>query len=189
MSLRTRRIPRLAVRLAQTYRLFYPQVPMIVASRFGKDIAAMPANSCIPVSDNPPLFAVSVRKGSKTDRILKRSKIFSVNWIGFRERKIISLLSESSKSANKLDAFKIPYQEISGAPVISAAKVYVICQKKSVQEVGDHDLIVGSVTGAMASIDFDENWKFEDYQPILYLGSNFRDPFSTIPHKRRPARI
>jgi hypothetical protein len=32
----------------------------------------------------------------------------------------------------------------------------------------------------MGCLDFDENWKFENYRPILYLGSSFRDTFSTI---------
>jgi len=158
---------------------------MVIASRYRKDVAAMPANSCMPVSSDPPHFAVSVKRDLKTDQILKRSKVFSVNWIGYNDKRIITLLSKSSKSANKLDAFDIPYQEILGAPVISSAEAYAICQKKSVQKVGDHDLIVASVTGVMASIDFDENWKFEDYRPILYLGSSFQDPFTTIQLKRR----
>ena len=145
----------------------------------------MPANSCMPISDDPPLLAVSVRRGSKTNRVLKRSKTFSVNWIGFSDRKLITLLSESSKFPDKLKALKIPYQEIMSTPVISMAQAYAICERKSVQEAGDHDLTIGGLVGSMASIDFDENWKFEDYRPILYLGSNFRDPYTTIPDMRR----
>lgn len=173
-------IPKLSVNSSHAYRLFYPQVPLIVASRYGKLVAAMPANSCMPISDDPPLFAVSVRRGLKTNRILRKSKRFSVNWLGFADRSVITLLSESSNSSDKLRSFKIGYREVLGAPVLERAQAYAICERTLIERAGDHDLILGQVLGAMASLDFDEYWKFESYKPILYLGSDYRNPFTTI---------
>ncbi len=157
---------------------------MIIAARYQKLVAAMPANSCMPVSNEPPLFAVSVRKGSKTNRVLSKSKNFSINWINFSDKKLVSLLSESNKAPDKLKALEIPYAEVFDAPVLAQSQAYAICEKNSVRKVGDHDLIVGRLLGAMASLDFDENWKFKTYHPILYLGSTFPDPITTIPNRR-----
>ena len=158
---------------------------MIIAAKSGNEIAAMPANSCMPVSDNPPLIAVSARKGLKTNDVLKKSGRFSINWIDFTDKNLISLLSQSNNSQDKLKFLNIPYVEILGAPVLIRAQAYAICDVTKDEEVGDHDLFIASLIGVMASLDFDEYWKFEDYHPILYLGSDFRVPFSTIPQKRR----
>jgi flavin reductase (DIM6/NTAB) family NADH-FMN oxidoreductase RutF len=177
--MKKRIVPRLSVNLTQAYRLFYPQVPMIIACRYRTQIAAMPANSCMSVSDKPPMFAVSIRKELKTDIILKKSKNFSVNWLNFRQRKYVNQLAAKSNSLDKLSALNVPYFEVMHAPILEQAQAYAICETKSIQDFGDHDLFVGRVIGAMASLDFDTNWKFVDYHPILYLGSNFKNPFTT----------
>jgi len=156
---------------------------MIVASKFGKLVAAMPANSCMPISDNPPLLAISIKTGAKTNRVITRSKKFSVNWLDFSDKKIISLLTQSNDSPDKLSSLNIPYLEVFNSPVLSRAQAYAICEVTSTHDAGDHHLIVGKVVGAMASLDFDENWKFEEYHPILYLGSPFRNPYTRMPRK------
>ena len=134
----------------------------------------------MPVSDEPAMIAVSVRKDSKTNGVLKEAKNFSINWLNLRDKKIVAQLSSGNKSSNKLKALNIPYFLAFGSPVLHASVAYAICRKESVFKSGDHDLFVGRLIGAMVSLDFDENWKFEDYKPILYLGSNFRNPFSTL---------
>ncbi len=126
------------------------------------------------------MIAVSVRKGSKTNGVLKKAKNFSINWLNLRNRKIVAQLSSENKSQDKLKALDIPYLLVFGSPVLNVSVAYVICKKESEFETGDHALFIGRLIGAMASLDFDENWKFEDYKPALYLGSNFRNPFSTL---------
>jgi len=182
-----RKIPRLAVSPARAYRLFYPQVPVILSAKYRSLAAAMPANSCMSVSDEPAMIGVSVRRESKTNAVLKKAKNFSINWLNLSDKKIVSQLSSTNKSQNKLKALNIPYSLVFAAPVLKVSAAYIICQKESVFEVGDHDLFVGRLLGAMASLDFDESWKFEDYKPVLYLGSNFRNPFSTL-DRSQPAR-
>jgi flavin reductase (DIM6/NTAB) family NADH-FMN oxidoreductase RutF len=140
----------------------------------------MPANSCMPVSNDPPEFAVAVRMGSRTGKVLKRSKTFSLNWLNYSQRNRVKLLSDPNNEADKLRSLKIPSMEVLGAPVLVDAEAYAICEKKSIQSTGDHELVIGGLLGAMASLDFDENWKFREYKPILYLGSSFQNPFSTI---------
>jgi len=173
-------MPRLAVSRNLVYRLFYPQVPMIVAAKYGENIAAMPANSCMPVSNDPPLLAVSVRIGSKTNKVLRRAKNFSVNWLNYVDHRAVTILGSTVDDPDKLAATNILYDIILNTPVLVRGVAYAVCEKESIVEAGDHQIFIGSVLGAMASLDFDENWKFEDYRPILYLGSEFKNSYATL---------
>jgi flavin reductase (DIM6/NTAB) family NADH-FMN oxidoreductase RutF len=66
------------VKPTTVYRLFNPQVPVIICSKFKRDIAAMPANSCSPASDSPPLVSLALKKEIKTNRIVRLSSRFSI---------------------------------------------------------------------------------------------------------------
>ncbi len=142
----------------------------------------MPVVSAIPISNSPARIAVSVKKGLKTNIVLKKSSAFSLNWLEYKNRSIITKLSKirARKINDKLNSLKIPYGMVLGAPVLDASLAYVILEKEKVIDVGDHDLFIGRVIGAMASLDFDEYWKFKDYRPILYLGSTKKNSFSTL---------
>ncbi|MDA4129869.1 MAG: flavin reductase family protein [Thaumarchaeota archaeon] len=177
------KIPRLAVPPEFVYRLFYPQIPIVVTAAFHAAVAAMPAVSCISISNDPPTIAAAVGKSLRTNRILKRAKTFGISWFHFKDRKILELLSVSGKKGNKLKELRVPYRTLFGTPIPRSSMAYVICKKKNVIDVGDHDLFVGHVIGAMASTDFDEYWMFSDYRPVLYRGSAFRAPFTTIKQK------
>jgi flavin reductase (DIM6/NTAB) family NADH-FMN oxidoreductase RutF len=178
--LKSVKIPRLAVPQELVYRLFYPQIPLIISAKFRGIIAAMPAVSCMSVSNAPPVIAVSVGRSLRTDLVMKKAKNFALSWVDFRYREIVKLLSMPGKKTNKLKEVGVPYMNLLGTPVPRAAIAYAICEKKKVIEVGDHDLFMGRVIGSMASLDFDEYWKFSEYRPILYRGSAFRSPFTTV---------
>lgn len=174
-----KKIPRLALAPELSYRLFYPQVPSILCVK-KRSVAAMPAVSAVSVSDSPARIGVSVNKASNTRRVLRQARSFSLSWIPYNKRSIVSKLSKSSSNNDKLRALGIKYRMIMGAPVLDEACAYVILEKQKVIDVGDHDFFIGRVLGAMASLDFDEYWKFKDYSPILYLGSRHKKSFKTI---------
>ena len=171
------------------YRLFNPQVPVIICSKSKKDVAAMPANSCSPVSDSPPLISIALKKGIRTNKIIRSSLLFSINWVNFNpesSRRIILDLakpSESeSRSSDKLKENNIPYVIVRGAPVLKRACAFAICKVQTLLTTGDHDLFIAKVTDAKAIQDFtkDEYWRFEDYKPVLYIGSIRPYPLMTI---------
>jgi flavin reductase (DIM6/NTAB) family NADH-FMN oxidoreductase RutF len=176
-----KQIPRLALKPELSYRLFYPQVPTILCAR-SKELSAMPVVSAIPISNSPTKIAVSVKIGLKTNHVLKKSSAFSLNWLDFKNRSVVSKLSRirAKRTNDKLRSLKIPYEMVLGAPVLDASIAYAILEREKVIDVGDHDLFIGRVTGAMASLDFDEYWKFNDYRPVLYLGSTKRKSFATL---------
>ncbi len=152
------------------YRLFYPQVPAILCSKAIR-VAAMPVVSAMPVSHDPLIIAVSVKRGNATNEVMRKSKTFSLNWIDFRKRRLVARLAEAGRSKDKLKAYNIPYYTVLNSPVLKDALAFAILKKERVIRIGDHDLFFGLVIGAMASLDFDLYWKFKKYSPILYLGS------------------
>jgi flavin reductase (DIM6/NTAB) family NADH-FMN oxidoreductase RutF len=176
-----KRLPRLAAKPEIAYRLFYPHVPAILCVKAGQ-VSAMPVASAVPVSHNPSMVATAIRKGLTTHRLMRRSSIFSLNWVDFRKRKIVTTLSTPRriKTRDKLEACNIAYHIVLGTPVLDDACAYLIIKKERMIAVGDHDLFIGRVVGAMASLDFDEYWKFKEYRPILYLGSRRRKNYTTI---------
>jgi flavin reductase (DIM6/NTAB) family NADH-FMN oxidoreductase RutF len=141
----------------------------------------------MPISGNKQImFAVALRGDSTTAKTLKKAPTFSLNWLDFKQRKIVTKLSSplpshSAKSSrDKLGSLGITYKLVFGAPVLESASAYAICEKARDVRVGDHRLCLGRLLGAMASLDFDQNWKFKAYRPILYIGSTHRDPFTTL---------
>jgi len=143
----------------------------------------MPAVSCISVSNDPATIAVAVGKSLRTNFVLEKARTFGVSWFHFKDRKILDLLSISGKMGNKLKELRVPYRTLFGTPIPKSSMAYVICKKKGAIDVGDHDLFLGRVIGAMALTDFDQYWKFSDYRPALYRGSSFRAPYTTIKKK------
>lgn len=174
-------IPRLALKPELVYRLFYPQVPTILCAK-SKLVSAMPVASAIQVSNFPSRIAVSIRKSLNTSSVLRKADSFSLNWLDYKDRNLIRELStfRAKKNRDKLQSLKIPYRMVLGAPVLDNSLAYVILEKERMIDVGDHNLFIGHVVGAMASLDFDEYWKFKKYKPVLYLGSPHKRTFSTL---------
>ena len=167
------------------YRLFYPQVPAILCAKHEEAVSAMPANSCISLSHSPALVGVSVRTGSKTEKVLSNAREFSLCWLNYSEKskkEIIKLSSKAPDGSDKLKRLKIGYKIIGGVPVLLGSEAFLLCRKVSSKRFGDHVLFVGKVKIARASRDFTTNlyWSFEKYKPLLYLGSNKEKPFSTL---------
>ena len=178
------------VRITQpiVYRLFNPQVPAILCSKNGTEIAAIPVNSCSSLSDSPPMVSVAIKKGMRTDRIVRSSSLFSINWLNYDNASSRKLLLDLAKPAaskdtgDKLKENRVPLLSY-GVRRFFVMPVHLPCAaspKEYPQETTI--LFLASVTEARAISDFvtDGYWRFESYKPILYLGSIRADPLTTI---------
>jgi flavin reductase (DIM6/NTAB) family NADH-FMN oxidoreductase RutF len=176
------------VKQSTVYRLFNPQVPAIICSKRGQEVAAMPANSCSSLSDSPPMVSVAIRKGIRTNRIVRSSSSFSVNWISFEpesSRKTVLDLAKQSEfesSGDKLREYGVAYSIVDGLPILRDACAFALCHVTKQISAGDHDLFLASVSEARAISDFrkDGYWRFDHYKPILYIGSIRPEPLTTI---------
>ncbi len=109
------------------------------------EMNAMAASWVTQCSFAPPLLLVAVRKASRTYNLVKTGKVFSLNLLDKKERRLIRTLEQPSRSAGDKLGKVGHVEEDTGAPILRHAFAYVECKVKAIYEPGDHALIVGEV--------------------------------------------
>ena len=157
------------------YRLFYPSPVYVVSAAFGKDEDALSAVWVTPVSLKPPRIAIAVSPERYTYGLIRRSGLFAVNKLPFHFVKQMAFIGDVSKryQSNKLEVsgLHISNGRTSGVKVIREADAVTECRLVSCFEAGDHDLMVGEVTSAYATPDFDLTWDLGRHDYASYVGS------------------
>ena len=64
---------------ALVHRLFYPQVPLVMAAELRGRVSAMPVVSYASVSDQPPMVAVACNPGGFTCKLAIGARSFSLS--------------------------------------------------------------------------------------------------------------
>jgi flavin reductase (DIM6/NTAB) family NADH-FMN oxidoreductase RutF len=102
----------------------------------------------VQCSFDPPLVMVAVRKPSRTFDLLKTGKVFSLNLLDKKERRLIRTIEKPSRAAgNKLARVRHTFQT-TGAPILEDAFAYAECKVRAIYEPGDHALVIGEVVHA-----------------------------------------
>lgn len=159
---------------SKVYRLFYPQVPAILACTDGSRVYAMPVVSMLSLSSEPPLVGVAASPGHATHRAVVDVGRFSLSWVDASAARSVELLGAGTfKGRDKLRAAGLKHARgrALGVPVIEGAAASLECTLQAREAMGDHDLLVGRVERAEASDDFKGYWRFKDYTPLLYAGT------------------
>lgn len=163
------------------HRLFYPQVPLVLAASAGGRVSAMPVVSYASVSESPPMVAVSCNPESFTCKLAVKAGSFSLSLLDADRTSDVARLATVSgrKTKDKLQAVGVRYSRgsLTGAPVIEGAEATLELAIKTKRAFGDHLLLVGDVKSATASTAFSDSWDFRQYSPILYSG--WRDGMTT----------
>ncbi len=159
---------------SKVYRLFYPSVPVVVATRAAGRVSGMPVVSILSGSNSPPRIAFSSTPTHDTHRMIVEAGAFSVAWLDETQVRSLELLGTSSGAgvADKLASSGLEHRRGTtlDVPVIEGASAALECSVSEVRPLGDHELIVGDVRRAFAKEDFGEYWEFDEYRPILYCG-------------------
>ncbi len=157
------------------YRLFYPQIAVIIASRATSRVDAVTINSIISGSSDPPRVVCAIKKEATILAIVRQSKSFSVNWMDSRYVTSVDFLGfqREGKPKDKIKAAGLKWQpgRKTSAPMVSEAEASLECTLNQVIPLGDNDLVVGNVISTRASSDFSEYWQFKRYRPLIYLGA------------------
>jgi len=165
---------RLKVDPSLLHRLFYPQVPAVLASQHRGRVSAMPVVSYASVSTTPPLIAVACNPESYTCKLVLRSKKFSLNLLELDETTAVDRLvtTHGGEVKDKLASAGLPHRRGTklNVPAIVGASATIECTLKSSRKLGDHVLLVGLVRAASATAAFSDFWDFRRYKPILYTG-------------------
>ena len=156
------------------HRLFYPQVPLVMAAQHGGRVSAMPVVSYLSISDEPPLVGVACTPKGFTCGLALKAKAFSLSVLDKPRADLMSRLATVSgaKVEDKLSVVGLAHSpgKAARAPVLKDASATLECTLKSRQKAGDHLMIVGRVVAAYASDAFTDSWDYRRYEPILYTG-------------------
>ncbi len=161
------------VDLSKVYRLLYPSVPAIVSCDDRGLIYAMPVVSIVSLSNSPPLVGFSSSPEHSTHQAIIKLKSFSVSWVDASLVKALEVLGTTPHSTgDKLHSAGLKHERgrVLGVPIIEGSVAALECSLYARQKLGDHELIVGKVQDARASEDFQDDWRFQTYHPVLYAG-------------------
>ena len=105
-----------------------------------------------PLSFNPMMYAVSIGKTRYSLELVKKSKVFAVNFISKNlEKEALFCGRHSGKDIDKFKATNLEKEEAEtiNCPLIKNSLAYLECKVKNEIEVGDHILFIAEVTKAV----------------------------------------
>ena len=158
---------------SKVYRLLYPAVPAIIGCNDRGLVYAMTVVSIISLSNDPPLVGVSSSPMHATHGAIVRARCFSMSWVDSSLARSLDLLGTTPHgAADKLQSAGLKHTRGTtlDVPIIEGSVASLECSLYARQTLGDHELLVGKVQDARASEDFQEYWRFEAYNPVLYAG-------------------
>jgi len=165
------------------HRLFYPQVPLVMAAMHGRRVSAMPVVSYASVSDRPPMVVVACNPEGFTCKLAQRAGSFSLSLLDRGHVGAFARLATVSgtKVKDKLSDAGLEYSPGTSlkVPVIKEALSTLECSLKSKKKTGDHLLLVANVEAAYSTDAFTDFWDYSRYKPLLYTG--WRDGMTTYP--------
>ena len=173
---------------SKAYRLLYPAVPAILSCSDRSLIYAMPVVSIVSLSNNPPNIGVASSPQHSTHQAIVKVKCFSLSWVDASLVRALEVLGTTPHSAvDKLQSAGLKHARgrTLDVPMVEGAVASLECALYARQTLGDHELLVGKVQDARASEDFQEYWRFQEYNPVLYAG--IREGSFTTYHPRPSA--
>src|SRR5271169_3269078 len=158
---------------SKVYRLLYPAVPAILACSDRSLVYAMPVVSMVSLSNSPPLIGVASSPEHSTHQAIASVRCFSLSWVDASIVRALEVLGTTPHTAvDKLHSAGLKHSRgrTLDVPVVEGAVASLECALYARQTLGDHELLVGKVLYASASDDFQEYWRFQKYDPVLYAG-------------------
>jgi flavin reductase (DIM6/NTAB) family NADH-FMN oxidoreductase RutF len=115
----------------------------VVAVQHGDTVHALTANSFLTLSLKPALVAVCMRPEGRMRPLMWRGRQFGVSVLSASQSEYARHFADlrrtgASPALSPLDG--------AGPPLVPACVAYFACEVERIHTVGDHDLIVGSVT-------------------------------------------
>jgi len=158
---------------SKVHRLLYPAVPAILACSDRSLVYAMPVVSVVSLSNSPPLVGVSSSPSHSTHQAIVSMRSFSLCWVDASLVHALEVLGTTPHSGvDKLHSAGLKHSRGTTleVPIVEGAVAALECTLYARQTLGDHELLVGKVQDARASEDFQEYWRFQAYNPVLYNG-------------------
>jgi flavin reductase (DIM6/NTAB) family NADH-FMN oxidoreductase RutF len=170
------------VELNESYKLLHPRPVVLICakSKEGK-VNVMSCSWITPVSDDPPLIAVSLWKEGYTHNLIDETGEFTVNIPSSKLLEQVWLAG--TKSGDKVDKIKLlklntVASETIGAPIIEECLGALECKVENRIEVGEQILYIARTKRAcVEKVFFKKDAWTEDAEPLLHCaGKMFSIP-------------
>jgi len=122
----------------------YPTGVALVTLMHEGEARAMTVNSFASVSLDPPLILWSVAKDSERYELFKSAPVFAVNVLAADQRDLATACAQSDDLVTGGAGWT---PGAGGAPLVDDAVARFECVRDAVHPGGDHDIIIGRVTG------------------------------------------
>ena len=120
----------------------------VIGLRHGELHHAFTGSWLSQCSMKPPRVMLGVRKDSHSLGMMKETGVFSVNFIGKSDRKILEQFFKATPSSgNRFGELKFSLKQ-TNTPVLDQAIAYLECEVKSIVDAGDHAIVLGEVVAA-----------------------------------------
>jgi flavin reductase len=123
--------------------------------------------SFAPVSDETPTILVCLNQNSATRKAILKAQRFSMHMLGSEDEPIARAFASGMPSAERFQhgAWEIGAD---GTPRLKSALATMVCDLESVDDVGSHTILLGTVTETII--------QQEPMRPLLY----FRRAYTTL---------
>ena len=99
-------------------------------------------------SMKPPRVMLGVRHGTHSLELIKHGKVFSVNFLGKSDKKILEHFFKPTPSdGNRFGDMPFSLKK-TGTPILDKAIAYLECDVVHIHEAGDHSIVIGEVIEA-----------------------------------------
>ncbi|MFN8672224.1 MAG: flavin reductase family protein [Candidatus Sericytochromatia bacterium] len=115
----------------------------VVTSKNGNDLVGFTASFLVQVAFEPPIVAVSMKKGRASFDAIMSRKEFVVNIMTKDTMKLVGAFA-NPKNETPFDGVAMTEKTL-GLPVLTDSLAYLECKVHSTSEVGDHVVVFGEI--------------------------------------------
>jgi flavin reductase (DIM6/NTAB) family NADH-FMN oxidoreductase RutF len=137
----------------------------LVTVRHGSESHGMTVSSFTSVSLDPPLILVSLEKGTRTHRLVRKSDRFAVSILAKHQIELAERFAGRIPDQNERAASLKDKTEPSGIPIPSGSLAHLECEVIDSMDAGTHTLFIAQVIWEVAS---------GRGQPLLYYDQDYR---------------
>ena len=99
-------------------------------------------------SMKPPRIMLGVRHGTHSLEMIKKGKVFSVNFMPKTDKKILEQFFKATPSnGDRFGDVEFSLKK-TNTPILKSAVAYLECEVKDIFEAGDHSIVIGEVVEA-----------------------------------------
>ncbi len=163
--------------IRRAFGLYYPGIPTIVGVRGKHRDNLMAAGWHMPVSFDPPMWAVAIGHARYTHTLLEEADAFTLNFVALEHAmRYMETGRVSGRETDKIRTFKIPVQDARSVRGVVMEEAYLVleCHLTGRMTAGDHDIVVGQVVEVHVTPDRMEGGNLPDdrWHPPVYLGGS-----------------